>query len=312
MHMSKGRPPSGNCESYEDFLRRLFEQIEFVFPDKNILNNLVENVLTGKSIFCEKKGELSDVLCANYIREIWIAECPPPLDAKTVDIVDDMVEGKFESMQCLSEQHKTIICNLLSAVKKFIIQTDDTPFTVETAKEVHFAVMEGLVVNAGEFRTNKVSAMSSRVIYAAPNTITERVTALFSAVNRWMTDPLVNAITLTNEGGEHCLLYVLRVATLFFSEFLLIHPFTDGNGRTARILLNVLVQKHVVVPFSLYLTNRDEYINVLEQRNNHSPPSALASYILLCCNRTAADVRWLSLSCSNEQDKENSEMLTSK
>jgi Fic family protein len=53
------------------------------------------------------------------------------------------------------------------------------------------------------------------------------------------------------------------VASRFFIRFLYIHPFPNGNGRTARILLSALLVKHAIIPVSLF--------NVLDDngKSNH-------------------------------------------
>ena len=98
---------------------------------------------------------------------------------------------------------------------------------------------------------------------------------------------------------------MIRLGSLFFSEFLLIHPFSNGNGRTARLLLSAFLKFEMVIPFSMYISKREEYIEVLEKRNNLSPPSALAHYVLLTCNRTAAQVNWLTMRYSEQIAPEN-------
>ena len=83
---------------------------------------------------------------------------------------------------------------------------------------------------------------------------------------------------------EHAFL----LGALFFSEYLLIHPFANGNGRSARILLNLLLCDITTVPFSLYISDRKQYIDVLEERNDGSPPQALATYVLYCAHSSSA------------------------
>jgi hypothetical protein len=73
----------------------------------------------------------------------------------------------------------------------------------------------------------------------------------------------------------------------FFSEFLLIHSFSDGNGRVARLLTNHILRGTVFVPFSIFYTSRELYLRVLEDRNDQSqPPLSLAYYMLLCARKT--------------------------
>jgi fido (protein-threonine AMPylation protein) len=89
--------------------------------------------------------------------------------------------------------------------------------------------------------------------------------------------------------------FIIKLGSFLFSEFLLIHPYKNGNCRTARLLINAFFKiSGLIVPFSLYY-NRDAYILALEKRSDLSPPSTLATFILLACNRTASQINWLCL-----------------
>ncbi|MDF2636883.1 MAG: ibpA, partial [Pelosinus sp.] len=53
-------------------------------------------------------------------------------------------------------------------------------------------------------------------------------------------------------------------AAILHSEFVKIHPFVDGNGRTARLLLNFELLKHGYVPIVIKKEQRLEYYNALD------------------------------------------------
>jgi Fic family protein len=131
-------------------------------------------------------------------------------------------------------------------------------------------------------------AQGSHVMYATPASISARLEGLFQFVA-----DRASAVKIDDPHAKT--LYMIRLGAFFFSEFLLIHPFSDGNGRTARLLLNALLAETVVIPFSLFHESRQKFIDVLEKRNDHSPPSDLARFILIACNKTASDVNWQAM-----------------
>ena len=53
-------------------------------------------------------------------------------------------------------------------------------------------------------------------------------------------------------------------ASLLHGEFVKIHPFIDGNGRTARLLLNFELMKHGYTPIIIKNEQRAEYYDALD------------------------------------------------
>ncbi len=68
-------------------------------------------------------------------------------------------------------------------------------------------------------------------------------------------------------------LHPIERAALAHHRLVAIHPFLDGNGRTARLLLNLLLMKDDYPPTIIMRVNRRQYYKVLAQSdaNNESP-----------------------------------------
>jgi hypothetical protein len=60
-------------------------------------------------------------------------------------------------------------------------------------------------------------------------------------------------------------LHPLIHASLFHHKFLTIHPFDDGNGRLARILMNLILMRHGYPPVVVKLAARDSYVAALRR-----------------------------------------------
>ena len=61
----------------------------------------------------------------------------------------------------------------------------------------------------------------------------------------------------------------VEFAALFHKEFVFIHPFIDGNGRVARLLMNlILLQENYNIGI-IPLITRQEYIDTLEKAHNN-------------------------------------------
>lgn len=65
----------------------------------------------------------------------------------------------------------------------------------------------------------------------------------------------------------------LTIATYFHQEFLnRIHPFSDGNGRIARIFLNLILLKNGFPPIFIKEVNKDDYLKRFEFSDEDTEP----------------------------------------
>ncbi len=101
---------------------------------------------------------------------------------------------------------------------------------------------------AGRYRTEKVIITGSQYTLPSPET----VPALME-----------NFIHEMNRIGDS--VHPVKMAALAHKEFVFIHPFIDGNGRVARLLMNLILLKKgygvTIIPPVL----RGEYIRLLEK-----------------------------------------------
>ena len=76
-------------------------------------------------------------------------------------------------------------------------------------------------------------------------------------------------------------------AAKFHKELAFIHPFSDGNGRIARLAMNCLLLQRDFLPISIPLIRRSEYIAALEQA--HINDNKFVKIILECELETQKD-----------------------
>jgi Fic family protein len=64
-----------------------------------------------------------------------------------------------------------------------------------------------------------------------------------------------------NKNGLH----PIELAAIFHAKFVTIHPFADGNGRMARLLMNYILQLHGFPFTDIPFSKRDEYFETQEK-----------------------------------------------
>jgi len=260
-------------------------------------------------------------LVSSFLHEVWMGEESREIFANTVAIVESMFEHKDDATMYEFTLHKfqdaqvarperlaKKVTNLFDAVVFLLGREMDATFDHELTTDLICRVHEkvgarGLIRGAGRFRIVAVCAQGCGLVYLSPGKIATRLQALVQATN--------TALAEHSPDIAGC----IAVGAVFFSEFLLIHPFLNGNGRVARLMLNYLLRRIVIVPFTLgghyggycakdrsaaaaqYARERRLYIELLKLRNDkQTPPSMLATYVLASCERTASDALYLTTS----------------
>ena len=106
---------------------------------------------------------------------------------------------------------------------------------------------------------------------------------------------------------------VLAQAAIAHAQFESIHPFTDGNGRIGRALINAILRRRgatsrVVVPLaSALVAHRDRYFDLLGDYRDGNPRPMIASFAI--SSRIAAAESRLTASRLNEIPKEWRDMV---
>lgn len=103
------------------------------------------------------------------------------------------------------------------------------PFSLEDLLKAHGIMTHLLETEAGVFRRGAegVERNGSIIFLAPPSSM---VPTLMSQLFRWMKE---------NQGKVHPLV----MAAVFHYEFIFIHPFSDGNGRMARLWHTLILEK---------------------------------------------------------------------
>jgi len=135
---------------------------------------------------------------------------------------------------------------------------DQEPLTEWTIRNLHQLILKGIDdANAGCYR--QVNVLISGAQHVPPDQL--RVPELMERFIEWH----------RNEGAD--LHPVIRAARVH-SDFVKIHPFADGNGRTSRLLMNLELMKEGYPATVLPVEKRLEYYRRLDldQVADHPEP----------------------------------------
>ena len=135
--------------------------------------------------------------------------------------------------------------DLIESIAKDKREIDHT-----TVQQIHEVVVRGIKVDAGKYRVHNVR------ITGATKTPPD-----FSKVTRMMDDLIafLNLNLQDKEKKEH----PVKTAAFMHHKLVEIHPFTDGNGRVARLLTNLFLVKEGYPPIVLRKEERGKYYRFL-------------------------------------------------
>jgi fido (protein-threonine AMPylation protein) len=199
-----------------------------------------------------------------YLHDIWYGENVCVGDTgDTIEMCCLLEEStaasmaKFNALATKKQLDPTRTALKLTNLKTAInaLFDSESAISIESICRLHAMLMRDLLPaeQCGTFRANMTTAVGSNYLYALPKNIDNRLRRLlaFYDATRPQADTPLKQFAL---------------ASLFMSEFLLIHPFTNGNGRTARLLLSLILRDATLVPFAFSTTSRGDYIATLEKR----------------------------------------------
>ena len=122
------------------------------------------------------------------------------------------------------------------------------------------------IISIGDYKTapNNVTTSTGETYYFTPP---DQVKSAMGDLIDWYRD--------REREGEHPII----IAATFHYRFVRIHPFDDGNGRMARLLMNMILIKHGYKVSLIRHDNRDEYLGQLEQADKTEDLAEFISYI---------------------------------
>lgn len=174
-------------------------------------------------------------------------------------------------------------------------------FTLQHVRQIH-AELVGLVWSVrppigagrpGEWRKQSVSIAGSPMKPPPP-------AMLDSLMGEWL-----DAIKAGPQPGQHPVEWAARI----HADFEIVHPFSDGNGRTGRLVMNYLLILCGYPPAIIYKSQHSRYIAALQRAQVHKDYRGLTELVAravldnldrLLLPKLAGEETWLPLSALAE------------
>lgn len=138
--------------------------------------------------------------------------------------------------------------NFIRTLHKTLLREDYTVY-----RNLPNGVQTSYVIHAGQYKTRRNSVITrygDRFEYASP----EETPGLMADLVDWYNK--------TEQEGK---LSPVELAALFHYRYIRIHPFEDGNGRIARLMVNFILIRHNYPMVVVRSRKKSEYLEALHQ-----------------------------------------------
>ena len=235
--------------------------------------NITNRMLTLVSSISEKVGKISitsNMQAKPHLRKnnrIKSIHSSLKIEANSLTIgqVRDVINGKT----VLGEQKEIQeVKNAYAAYEKLL---EINPFNLDEIKNLHGTMTKYLVDDSGKFRKGEEGVFSGdKCIFMAPpaRMVPELMTNLFDWLSR-------------NKEEIHPLI----ISAVFHYEFVFIHPFSDGNGRMARLWHSAFLTKwnpifeHIPIESQIEKF-QDEYYDVIAKCHTEGSSNIFILFML--------------------------------
>jgi len=207
------------------------------------------SLLRKKEFYQKHKSVLSDSIMQNYNQafEIEYTHNSTAIEGNTLSLIQTklLLEDQISvGGKRLREIYEIVNHNKAYQYVKTCIHEGES-LVEKTVKDMHAILMENIIIG-GIYRNVDVYISGARHTPPSPNEAYKQVKNFYADLP-YKTE--MNGIEL---------------AAWSHAEFVKIHPFIDGNGRTSRLIMNYQLMVHGFLPISIAKESRLDYFDALE------------------------------------------------
>jgi Fic family protein len=173
--------------------------------------------------------------------------------------------GKTEGEALFRDYEEMKAHNVGLEMMKREARDKDRPLSESFIRELNTTILAGdfyKTSNDGEYRYK----IHTGVYKTRPNSVITPSGELFDYASPEETPSMMaDLVSWYREMEQKGELSVVALAALFHFRYIRIHPFEDGNGRIARLLVNYILYRHGYPMIVIPTADRKNYLNVLGQ-----------------------------------------------
>lgn len=209
------------------------------------------------SILLEKKRQyqrarqrLSDITLTSYESDFEIKHThnSTAIEGNTLSLLETKVileDGISIGGKYLRELYEVVNHRKAYRYIKACVQ-EGKPLSESIGKEIHKILMKNILCG-GNYRDTAVCISGAQFMPPTADSLPQEINNFFAEL--W---------------GSKCLMDPISIAAWTHAEFVRIHPYCDGNGRTARLLMNYQLLTDGFPAISIAKENSIAYFKALE------------------------------------------------
>ena len=163
-------------------------------------------------------------------------------------ILDDTIPNVMSKREFLE------VLNHSDALKFLLAELQNNTVDIYMIKEINKILLNRLNHNAGNFKTDYNYIRGANFETASPSETSYKM-------NEWLEN--MN-FQLKNSNSD---IEKIKIIIEYHIKFERIHPFSDGNGRTGRLIILALMLENNLTPFVITVENRAKYMDILRNQD---------------------------------------------
>lgn len=215
---------------------------------------LLERLIVKKNIIDSYRPFSSTIL--KRLRQDWVLEWTyhtNAIEGNTLSLGETrmvLLDGLAIGGKSLREHFEAI--NHQTAIELLEdLVTQDSSITVSDLLDLHTLIMQNIDLDfAGRIRNGRVRILGANFVPPPPYKVSSLLDELF----------------MTMRQNSHEMEAPIRAAW-FHHQLVHIHPFFDGNGRTARLAMNLILMKSAYPPAIILNHDKQKYFTALNSAN---------------------------------------------